>query len=83
MKLIVGLVGVIVMSVIWWWRREDMRKRIAEFDSGTRCIGCHSTNMSIADGKARCGNCMHVSDLSELEAAAVSEGVIADLTKPK
>jgi hypothetical protein len=83
MKLFGGLIGLIVMSVIWWQRREGMRNRLAEFDNGTRCIACHSTNMAIAEGKARCGNCMHVSDLSALRAAAVSESDIADLTKPK
>lgn len=83
MKLIGGLIGFVIMTVIWLQRQRGMKNRLAEFDDGRRCIACHATNMTVADGKARCNQCFHTSDLAALRAAVVTDQQIQDVTRPQ
>ena len=81
-KIVGGLVALIIISLVWVARQGSMKKRLREFDNGTRCIVCHKTNMTIAGGNARCGDCLHVSDLAAMQAAVVTDDQIRDATRP-
>ncbi len=77
-----GVVGAVILTIVWLARQGAMKNRLSGFDDGTLCIGCHSRNMSVTDGKARCGSCGHVADLAAMQAAVVTDQQIADATRP-
>jgi hypothetical protein len=83
MKLLVLAVIALAGAVLTWHRRRESRRRLAEIDAGTRCIGCDGTELErLPDGRVRCLGCAHVASLAALGAAKVSEQELRDLTEP-
>jgi hypothetical protein len=78
-----GVLGVVLMAVLWNVRQRAMKNRLQGFDDGSLCISCHSRNMRVQDGKAHCHDCRHVSDLAIMQRAVLSDEQIAAATKPQ
>jgi hypothetical protein len=81
-KLTGGLIGALILYVVWQRRQSVGKNRLREIDEGRRCIACDRTDLEIASGHARCRSCGHVVLLANLQAAVVSDKEIADVTKP-
>jgi hypothetical protein len=80
----VSIVGIaaVILSIIWAVKRANARKLLAEYDAGTRCIGCEGTNVQVANGVVQCMQCGHAQPLATLRAVKLSESEIAAMSRP-
>jgi hypothetical protein len=83
LKLAFLLLGVLGSYVLWSRRQSKAHSRLAEIDSGRRCIACDGTDIEAYRGVARCRRCGHAVSLAALRAAVVSEKEVADVTQPE
>ncbi len=82
-KLFGGLLGLVIMTVVWAVRQRAMKSNLRGFDDGTLCIACHSREMQVVGDQARCNKCFHVSDLSLLRQTQLSDDQIKAITRPR
>jgi hypothetical protein len=81
-KLTGGLLGALIVYVVWQVRQAKARGRLREIDEGKRCIACDRTNLAVDNGQARCLACGHTVMLEALQATKLSASEIADVTRP-
>jgi hypothetical protein len=81
-KLSPGAIGVVIAFLIWRARQAKGGARLRAIDEGRLCVVCDKTELEVKDGHARCALCGNVVVLEKLRAAIVSDGEIANVTKP-
>jgi hypothetical protein len=77
-----ALIAAIVAYVVWQVRQQKARTRLREIDEGKRCVACDGTSLTLEGDVAHCLRCGHKVSLETMRAAVVSDGEIADVTKP-
>jgi hypothetical protein len=86
MSLVIRLVGLGVLVAaglaMWAYRTAAARRRLAEVDAGTRCVGCSGSDTRVEGDEVRCADCGYVASLSSLRAQKVSAGELATLMRP-
>lgn len=77
--LVMAAIGGVVLRM----RVAGAKKRLAEIDSGRRCLSCDGNEVLPAgDGRVRCAGCGYTTSIASLQKHAVSQEEIAKLNEP-
>ena len=86
MRIVIRLAVVLVLVVgglaMWAYRTMAARRRLAEVDAGTRCVGCSGNDTRVEGDQVRCADCGYVASLSSLRAQKVGTDELATLMRP-
>ena len=86
LKLLFGVfsvvLGAIVAAIVTAQNRRAGNRRLAEIDSGQRCISCNGVDVRLVDDVITCGCCGHVASLAALRKASPSRAELEGMYRP-
>lgn len=80
MRILIYLTIAAITFACWQWRKYDARKRMAEMDSGKRCVNCEKTECVVQNGVVTCQLCGHSEVLAHVQAVQLTAGEIDAMT---
>ena len=67
---------------MWKYSTAQAKRRLAEVDSGKRCVGCSGSDVRVSGDEVRCAECGYATTLTRLRAEKIDDAELSNLMRP-